>query len=210
MAPLHENAAALAGRLAKANEHNLAQRELQELMVQVDALFAAHQDRVYALCLRFTGNQEFALDLAQESMLRAYQKLPTFRGDSRFSTWLLSITRYECLNALRKRRDLLTEDGVVEATDGSKSALAHLRTTEREQLLRDAAATVLDPLEQEAVYLRYTEHVPLDQIERMLNLDSASGARGVLQRCKRKLKREVYRRLVDLGHGSSFLRGSFE
>jgi RNA polymerase sigma-70 factor (ECF subfamily) len=180
------------------------------LMAQVDALFVAHQDRVYALCLRFARQPELAAELAQDVLLRAYQKLPEFRGESKFSTWLLSIARYECLNAVRRKRDLLTEDGVLEAGDPSRSALDALRAREREELLRAAAEAVLDPIEQEAVSLRYTEHLPLEAITEILGLDSASGARGLLQRCKRKLHRELVRRLAELGHGSSFVRGSRE
>ena len=179
-------------------------------MADVDALLTAQQDRVYAMCMRFVGNPESAAELAQDVMLRAYQKLPGFRGDSRFSTWILSITRYECLNALRKRSDHLTDDGIIEPTDPHRSVLSALRIREREELLRSAAEAALDPLEQEAVSLRYTEHMPLDEITRMLGLTDASGARGLLQRCKRKLQRELRRRLAELGHGSSFVRGSVD
>ncbi|MBX2799096.1 MAG: sigma-70 family RNA polymerase sigma factor [Myxococcales bacterium] len=177
-------------------------------MLQVDALFTEYRDHVYAVCYRFMGNPERALDLAQDTLLKAYLKLPTFRGEAKFSTWLTAIARFECLNALRKGRDLLTEDGVLDAADPARSVLSKLRRQEREDLLREAAADVLEPHEQEAVYLRYTEHLPLAQIETLLQLDSASGARGLLQRCKRKLTRALRSRLEQLGHGTSFLRDS--
>lgn len=198
------DAAVLAARLASAGATDLR----LELVQQVDRLLADHQDRVYAFCLRFVGNPEQAADIAQETMIRAYQKLPTFRGESRFSTWLVAIARYECLNALRKRGDLLVEDGVLEATDPERSALASLRGQERDLLLQEAASTVLDPLEQEAIHLRYTEHLPLEQISAVLGLGTADGSRVVLQRCKRKLRAELRRRLEVLGHGSSFVRES--
>ena len=63
---------------------------------------------------------------------------------------------------------------------------------------------------QEAVALRYVEHLPVDEITSLLGLTDKSGARGVLQRCKRKLKRELSRRLAELGHGTSFVRGSLD
>ena len=178
-----------------------------ELVQQVDALLARHQDLVYAFCLRFVGNPEQAADLAQDTMIRAYQKLSGFRGESRFSTWLVAIARYECLNARRKRGELLVEDGVLEVTDPERSALASLRSQERDDLLREAAAAVLDPAEQEAIHLRYTEHLPLEQINAVLGLPP-DGARVALQRCKRKLRAELRRRLEVLGHGSSFVRES--
>lgn len=180
------------------------------VMAEVDALLAAHQDRIYAMCYRFLGEPEQASEVAQDVMLRAFQKLPGFRGESRFSTWVLGIARYECLNARRRRRDEISDDGLLEPTDPQRSVLSSLRTREREDLFRAAASAALDPVEQEAVALRYVEHLPVDEITRLLDLPDKSGARGLLQRCKRKLQRELRRRLAELGHGSSFVRGSFE
>jgi len=175
-----------------------------------DALFAAHQDLVYATCLKYVGRPELARDLAQDAMLKACQKLAGFRGEAKFSTWLVAIARYECLNALRKRGDHLTTDGVVEASDPAASVLSGLRRSEREAVLLDVAAEVLDEEEQRVVWLRYAENLPLSRIDELCPTDAASGARGVLQRCKRKLSRALRARLEELGHGSSFFRGSLD
>ncbi|HJN73025.1 MAG TPA: sigma-70 family RNA polymerase sigma factor [Myxococcota bacterium] len=69
---------------------------------EVDALFAGQQDRVYAICLRFVGDPERARDLAQDTMLVAWSKLDAFEGRAAFSTWLYSIARNLCFNAMRK------------------------------------------------------------------------------------------------------------
>lgn len=193
----------LARRLAQADGGARA-----ALTGEVDALLAAHQDLVYATCLRFVPQPERAAELAQESLLKAWQKLPGFRGESRFSTWLVGIARYECLNARRKQGEVLVEDGVVDPRDETLSALSGLRLQEREALVRQAAATVLDPTEQACIELRYVELLDLATINGLLGLTEISGARGVLQRCKRKLGGELRRRLQDLGQGSSFLRAS--
>ncbi|MCB9689634.1 MAG: sigma-70 family RNA polymerase sigma factor [Alphaproteobacteria bacterium] len=203
MHPASIDAADLARRLAQADATGRA-----ALVGEVDALFAQHQDLVYAACLRFVPQPERAAELAQETLLKAWQKLPAFRGESRFSTWLIGIARYECLNARRKSAELLVDDGVVDPTDEGVSVLAELRLHERESLLRDASAAVLDPTEQACIELRYVELMDLQTIDEVLELTSKSGARGVLQRCKRKLGTELRRRLEALGHGSSFLRAS--
>ena len=52
----------------------------------------------------------------------------------------------------------------------------------------DAAARVLDATEQRAVWLRYSERMPVEEITVLLNLDQKSGARAVLQRARRKLR----------------------
>lgn len=200
------DAADIASRLARAGELDAPAQVA--LTAEVDELFAAHRDRVYALCLRYVGNPEHAMDLAQDTLLTAYQKLATFRGDASFLTWLLRIAKYKCMNAIRKHGEQLTEDGVLLLEDPTSSALVRLRRQEREELLLAAAEAVLDPVEQEAVYLRYTENLPIDRITDLLEIDVASGARAVLQRCKRKLGREIRRRLEEMGHGSSFVRGT--
>lgn len=202
------DAAALARELAAARESGRDPRAEPGLVERVDALFAAHQGVVLAVCRRSVGDEERAVELAQDTLLRAFQKLHTFRGESTFRTWLVGIARGECVNAVRKRHDWLTEDGVLDATDPSASALRALRRQERDALVQEAAAAVLDDTEQQVVHLRYVEHVAVDQITAVLQLAEASGARGVLQRCRRKLGRELARRLEELGHGSSFLRDS--
>ncbi|MBT3217669.1 MAG: sigma-70 family RNA polymerase sigma factor, partial [Proteobacteria bacterium] len=196
MATTLPDAAALSRQLIAAAENHATPQEMAALMSQMDLLFAAHQDLVYATCLRFTHEPELAIELAQDTFLLAYERLSTFRGESRFGTWLVSIARFHCLNALRKRRDLLSHDGVLEATDPTRSVLNRLRRQEREELLRQTASAVLNAEEQAAVHLRYTEQLSILRIEELLKLESASGARGLLQRARRKLGRELRRRLT--------------
>lgn len=179
-----------------------------EILADVERLFAVHQDLIYVVCLRFIGDPQIAAEAAQDTLMRAYEKLSTFRGESQFRTWLIGIARHECLNRIRRRTDRLTEDGLVEATDPVRSVLSGLHRQERDDLVRAASASVLDATEQEVIHLRYVEQLPIDEIDRLLALPLASGARGVLQRCRRKLQREIRRRLRAMGHASSFVRGS--
>ena len=66
-----------------------------------------------------------------------------------------------------------------------------MRRSEREALFRRISAATLEPVEQEVVYLRYVEQLPQDTITTLLDLKGASGARGLLQRCRRKLTRAL-------------------
>lgn len=177
-----------------------------EVLREVDELFEAHQDAVYAMCQRILGDPERAREVAQDAMLVAFRKLHEFRGDSSFRTWLLGIARFKALRAARKRVDLLSEDGVVDVGDPSAGVLSLLQREKREELIREASLAVLDEVEQEAVYLRYVEGIGQDEITRILGLTNASGARGLLVRCRRKLKAELERKLAELGHGMSYLR----
>lgn len=55
-------------------------------------LVRRHQDSVYGLALRLTGDPEVAADVAQEALIRAWRALPGFRGDAALTTWLYRIT----------------------------------------------------------------------------------------------------------------------
>ena len=56
------------------------------------ALVRAHQDEVFTLARRLVGDPHMAADIAQETLVRAWRALPSFRGDSKLSTWLHRIT----------------------------------------------------------------------------------------------------------------------
>jgi RNA polymerase sigma-70 factor, ECF subfamily len=68
-----------------------------------EALFHAHKQRVYRLCLRMIGNVAEAEELTQEAFLTLFRKIHTFRGESAFSTWLLRISMNTVLMRMRKK-----------------------------------------------------------------------------------------------------------
>ena len=173
------------------------------LAAELDRLFDGHRAGVERLCRRMTGDPARAEELTQEALLVAWRRLPELQDPTRFGPWVYGIARNLCLNAVRKKRETLVEDGVVEGEEHA-SVLAALQKKERDTLLREAAAE-LSPEEQEAVHMRYVLHLPLERIDALLGL-SGSGARGLLQRCKRKLGRILRRRLEELGHSSSLFR----
>lgn len=73
-------------------------------MAAFEELYRAHSGRVYALCLRMAGDAARAEDLAQETFVRAWQRLHSFRGASAFSTWLHRLTVNVVISWMRKRR----------------------------------------------------------------------------------------------------------
>jgi RNA polymerase sigma-70 factor (ECF subfamily) len=68
------------------------------------SLFEAHKRWVYSLCLRMTRSRADAEDLTQEAFLQVFRKIPTFRGESTFSTWLHRLVVNGILMHLRKKR----------------------------------------------------------------------------------------------------------
>ncbi|HUF67959.1 MAG TPA: RNA polymerase sigma factor [Longimicrobiales bacterium] len=69
-----------------------------------DALYDEHVGHVYAVCLRMTADPRRAERLTQDAFVRAWQGLPRFRGDSRFSSWLHRLTVNVVLEDARRER----------------------------------------------------------------------------------------------------------
>jgi RNA polymerase sigma-70 factor (ECF subfamily) len=152
-------------------------------------LLGRYQQRVYIWCLRFVRDHELALDMAQEVLVSAYRNLGSFAGRSRFGSWIFAIARNRCLSELR-RPALLVDDELDPDDRAAGQVLPDQALENRlaeEDLLKLIRAS-LDEVEQQALWLRCFEKMPVDEITRLLGIAEASGARGVLQRARRKLR----------------------
>jgi RNA polymerase sigma-70 factor, ECF subfamily len=67
-------------------------------------LVSRHQRQMYKLAMRMTGSEADAQEVLQEAFLNAYQKLPLFRGEAQFSSWLYRIAANAALMRLRRKR----------------------------------------------------------------------------------------------------------
>jgi RNA polymerase sigma-70 factor (ECF subfamily) len=74
------------------------------------ALYDAHVDRVFRICYRFAGEDHLAQDFTQETFVRAFTKIDTFRGEAAFGTWLGSIAATVSLNGLRRVKRFRTRE----------------------------------------------------------------------------------------------------
>ena len=81
-----------------------------------------YQQKVYNIAFRMTSNHEDALDLAQESFLRVYRALASYKGESAFSTWVFRIASNVCLDEMRKKkrqpRIALSTDSLMAGEEG--------------------------------------------------------------------------------------------
>lgn len=67
-------------------------------------LYEKYINRTYALSLRLSGDREIAEDITQEVYVQVWQKIHNFRGDSKFSTWLQSVTSNVAISHMRKQK----------------------------------------------------------------------------------------------------------
>lgn len=173
------------------------QAEPQWKRAAAERLFEGYYERVARWCYRFTGDRESAADLAQDVFLKAHRSLDSFRGGSKFGTWLYSIARNEALNRAKRNIPQLEPDETlieVPSLEPSPEALATQKSSS--QRLRQFLTATLDETERTVFTLHYGEDVPLDAITRMLRLENSSGAKAYIVSAKRKLSRAVEKLFV--------------
>lgn len=68
------------------------------------ALVTRYQNFVFSIALRYISNRKDAEEVAQDVFVKAYRALADFKGTSKFSTWLYTITTTTCISFLRKKR----------------------------------------------------------------------------------------------------------
>ena len=86
-------------------------------------LVTAYEKNVYNVALQMLGNREDAQDIAQEAFLKAYNSLSSFRGDSKFSSWLYRIVSNLCLDFKRRQGRRPSSSLTVEDDDGENVQL---------------------------------------------------------------------------------------
>ena len=70
-----------------------------------DELIRRYQERIYATVYHMTSNHEDANDLVQETFIKAYRALKSFKGDSSFYTWVYRIAVNKTINFLKQRKN---------------------------------------------------------------------------------------------------------
>ena len=165
-----------------------------------EQLVNRYEKKIYRLGLNLTGNPEDAEDLLQDTFLKAFEHLPTFREDSRFYTWIVRIAINEGLMKLRKRRSSKevpvenpsNDDGDVmprEFADWRPNPEQLLAQTELETVLRDAARA-LPTTFRTVFFLRDVEGLSTEETAEMLNL-SVGAVKARLFRARLRLREEL-------------------
>ena len=168
-------------------------------------LYRRYYPKVAAWCLRIGGDREQAADLAQEVFLRVHERLGSFRGDSRFSTWLYTVTRSVAINrgvaARRRQAEPLDEEGMPEPVEPSPNAGEMVEKGEILAAFRAAMERDLEPLEAKVLYLHYVDGLALAAVTEILGLENKSGAKAYIVSGGRKLKRRFGRWLARQSAG---------
>ena len=142
-----------------------------------DLLVAKYQNKLFHLVSRYVKDPDEALDVVQESFIKAYRALPNFRGDSAFYTWLFRIAVNTAKNYLttQSRRPPQQDVDAVDAEQyGGDTRLKNSDTPENELLRDEIQATVQRAIEQlpedlrTAILLREAEGMSYEEIAQVM------------------------------------------
>jgi RNA polymerase sigma-70 factor (ECF subfamily) len=147
-------------------------------------LIRPHERSVYAMALSLLHNEADAEDVSQEAFLKAFRNLANFRGDSKFSTWLISITLNEARGRLRSKKNVKLEsldepregEGTVSPAllrDWREIPSEALERKEIRQMLQQAI-TDLPLIYREVFLLRDVEDLSVNQSAEALGISVAS------------------------------------
>ena len=155
-------------------------------------IWVQHAPRIDALVRRLVGDPDQAADVAQEVWIQIFRALPTWRGDSQFSTWAHRIAVNRTLNALRSMRRLskveveIEEDTSMVEHDGDRALLAQTI---------DEAVQKLSPGARTVFVLHDVEGYTHEEIADQLGITSG-GSKSQLFKARAKLRR-LLAHLVD-------------
>jgi RNA polymerase sigma-70 factor (ECF subfamily) len=162
-------------------------------------LIQPYERSVYSMALSMLQNEADAEDAAQETFLKAFRNLGKFRGEAKFSTWLISITLNEARSRLRKRKTVKTES-LDELNDGGHVSPALLRdwreipseVLERREVrvMLQHAITDLPLIYREIFLLRDSEELSVNQSAEALGI-SVAAAKVRLHRARMMLQKRL-------------------
>ncbi len=156
-------------------------------------LFEKHKDMVYSVALRYSGDAAVAQDIAQDTFLKLFSTIGSFRGDSNFEAWLYRMVVNSCFDQKRKTRRLTPLLGAI---------VDMLRTPDLsvlDEVLRSEMSThvksVVDSLapdQRMVIVLRYTQGLSYDEIAGILGCAAGTIA-SRLNRAHKVLERRLSR-----------------
>ena len=144
-----------------------------------DELIQRYQERIYATVYHMTANHEDANDLAQETFIKAYKALHSFKGDSSFYTWIYRIAVNKTINFLKQRRNRthmsLNDVDFNMEHDPDMLALVSHNTPHRAAKLSELSASLnaallkLSEVHRMVVVLHDVQGVPHEEIGKLMN-----------------------------------------
>jgi RNA polymerase sigma-70 factor (ECF subfamily) len=163
-------------------------------------LVTRYQDYVFSLTLRMIKSREDAEEVAQDVFIKAYRSLAGFRGDSKFSTWLYTITSTTCITFLRKKKLMvysLDNETMFETADSIDSCITANQVEQKSRInMVHEAIRLLSPDDAEIITLFYKAEQTLEEISRILGVETNT-VKVRLHRARTRLKEKMEKHFAE-------------
>ena len=159
-------------------------------------LVERYKSYVFTLTLRYIKSREDAEEVSQDIFIKAYRSLPDFKGAAKFSTWLYTIVNTTCITFLRKKKlevHSLDNEKVLETVENQDSGMNANQVEQKSKVnMVNRAIAMLNPDDAEIITLFYKSEQNLDEISRILNIET-NAAKVRLHRARTRLKEKMER-----------------
>lgn len=172
----------------KNDEANIIHRIVKGETSLYEYFLDKYSQQVFVLIVRIVENQEDAEELTQDTFLKAFEHLSSFKAESSFSTWIYRIAYNTAISATRKKKqDLFVMDNAV-LTNISDQQIDDTLNDESEERIGklNEAIKKLDAEERALISLFYNEEKPIGEIALILGL-TESNTKVKLHRIRKKL-----------------------
>lgn len=177
--------------------------ESKQLIDNFETILAEYQDRVYNQAYRMLGNREDAEEATQDIFLNIYKSLEGFRGESKISTWIYSITSNICISRLRKKQlettsleEPLGEDSTTLGDfihDDSPDQQTLMESKETAEMVRTQVQK-LPPDWAMAISLCHFDDLSYDEIAKIMDIPKATVA-TYIHRGRKQLAQQLMNRM---------------
>lgn len=154
-----------------------------------ERVYRTHVDRVYALCVRMTGDRAQAEEVTQDVFVRVWEKLPGFRGDAAFSTWL---HRVAVNVVLSQRKQLGTQAARTTHDPAAQEAATSRPVSVGDQLDLESAIARLPSGARRVFVLHDVEGFTHEEIGERLGI-TPGGSKAQLHRARMLLRASLSR-----------------
>lgn len=159
-------------------------------------LYNRYYLKVFNKCLSFTQNADDAFDLTQDIFIKAFSKRNAFKGNSKFSTWLYSITFNHCVSVLKKKQkgkfELIESDIFFISDDSDQEMIEERKVKEERELLLFRALDEIPEQDKMLLELKYQNNYSVKEIQTELNI-SKSAIKMRLMRARQRVGKHYHK-----------------
>jgi RNA polymerase sigma-70 factor (ECF subfamily) len=137
----------------------------------LSALVLEHGDSIYRVALSVVRDSALAEDIAQDTLVKAWLALPTFRGESSLKSWVLRIARNTAISTIRANRMVVMDPFTMPEGEPPRDGTVE-RKVENREAMQDfvVALSELDDLSRSVVVLREIEGLAYEEIAEVLDV----------------------------------------